>query len=79
MKGAITTETVDLPTYYASWLFNADSSVYTNDELREVMQIERDYGSFVSLSDEMWFGQYKNMGCNLSTYTYIPICLQNQT
>ena len=72
MKSAITTETVDLPTYYASWLFNADPSDLEPEELEEVKQCERDYGHFVSMSEDNWFGQYKGMGSDLSKFTYIP-------
>lgn len=63
--------TIDLPSYWASYLINGDSSGLQQSEIDQCDKDTKGLGSCVQCTDETWFGQYGGLGCDMLTYTFI--------
>jgi len=69
----VTTETYNLPTYWACALINGDYEGLTLDEEQDLNTFlkEENPGYCVEVSEESYFGRYNGLGCDMSTYTFI--------
>jgi hypothetical protein len=67
------TEIYTLPTYWASYLINADASGYSDEELAEINNFIEGKGSCIHVSEESyfkWSNDANNLGCDVSEFTF---------
>lgn len=66
-------ETYELPMYWASALINGDYSGMGDQDEIELNKWLNDVqpGSCVEVSEESYFGRFHNIGCDMSTYSFI--------
>jgi len=63
--------TVDLPSYWASYLINGDASGMSQLEFDHCNCRTKNLGYCSGCSDESYFGRFDGLGCDLLTYTFI--------
>lgn len=65
-------DTIVLPVFYACYLINGDTDNYSSDELKEMQELEREFGGFVGVDFETQnFSTYKGLGCDVCEYTFL--------
>lgn len=69
----MTTDTINLPAYWASALINDDFSGCDDQEEQEIREWLKnsEYGCPMYCGEESWFGQFNGIGCDLLEYTFL--------
>lgn len=65
---------VNLPTYWASALINADNSGLEDQDIKELDEWQAnntDLGYCAEVSEDNFFGQFNGLGTDLAEYTFI--------
>ena len=68
-------ETIELPTFLASWFINADNSSFVDSDELLLLDVqntlnELNYTDCVNVSDESFFGRFNGMGHDMSEFTF---------
>jgi len=63
----------DMPAIWASYLINSDPSGLTDEEIKQCDDYCHDLGQCIEVSEASFYGIFKGIGCEMSTYKFVTL------